>query len=96
MIMYSVLRLQQGKFRNSISHLEAVADFKSVVDERCNYGWLQACLVCVLAQGTLEPGRFTSASPRLSLGIVLQQPSEILDLGAQTQCCNSTDTLLLE
>lgn len=43
MVMYSVLRLQQGKFRDSISHLETVADFKSVVvDERCDYGWLQA------------------------------------------------------
>lgn len=41
MAMYSVLRLQQGKFRNSISHLGAVADFKSVVDGRSVYGWLQ-------------------------------------------------------
>lgn len=38
----SVLRLQHGKFRNSVSHLEAVAGCKSVVDERCGYGWIQA------------------------------------------------------
>lgn len=47
MVMYSVLRLQHAKFKNSISHLEAVADFKSVRNERYDYGWLQA-VTCFL------------------------------------------------
>lgn len=33
MAKYSVLRLQYGKFRNSVSQLEAVAGCKSAVDE---------------------------------------------------------------
>lgn len=42
MALFSDLRLQRVEFRNSISYLEAVADFNLTVAEGCVCRWLWA------------------------------------------------------